>query len=295
MTDASPLLFWVLAAAMAGVAIAVVLPRLLAAPRPARGGSRRALNLEVYRGQLADLEHDRATGELEAEDYQRQRTDIERRMLEETRDEPGSGPGGRGRLVPWLVGLALPVGAAALYGVFGTPAALEPGAQRSAAEDPAAFRASLERHLARSPADARAWVLLARADMEADRFAEAANAYAKAVAANGRVARDPEVLTEYADALGMVQQNLAGLPTELIDKALVLAPGHPRALEMAGSAAFERGDYGRASALWRQLQQQLAPGTRPYQDLGVAIERAGKLARSEAPVAEAPAGAKPKP
>lgn len=290
MTEASPLLFWLIAAVMAAVAVAIVLPRLIQRERAPVGGSRRALNVDVYRGQLADLEHDRAEGTLDAADYLRQRTEIERRMVEDTREEVGTAPGRGPRVSAWLVAAALPVGAFALYQVFGTPDALQPEAQRSAAEDPAAFRASLARHLARSPGDARAWVLLGRAEMEADHFEQAAQAFERGIQASDRVARDPAVLTELADALGMMQQTLAGRPTELIEKALALAPSHPRALEMGGSAAYDRGDYARAAALWRQLQKQHAPGTRPWQELGAAIDRADAMAGTAPAGRAAPAG-----
>ena len=140
-------------------------------------------------------------------------------------------------------------------------------------------RDGLVRHLARNARDGRAWVLLARIDFEADRFTEAADAYAKALAASPKVAADPGVWCEYADALGMAQGGtLAGKPRELIERALALAPGHPKALEMAGSAAYEQREYGVAAQYWSTLLARIPAGTPAHRELAAAVARAQRLA-----------------
>jgi cytochrome c-type biogenesis protein CcmH len=139
-------------------------------------------------------------------------------------------------------------------------------------------RAELAQFLERHPRDGRGWVLLAYAEMEADRFEAAAAAFEKAVNVAPKVAADPAVWCEYADALGMAQGgSLAGRPTELVMHALALRPGHPKALEMAGSAAYERREFKLAAEYWRSLLPQLAPGTQPHGELSQAIARAERL------------------
>ena len=128
------------------------------------------------------------------------------------------------------------------------------------------------------PSDGRGWVLEARRHMDADRFADAARAYESALAASRKVAADAQVWCELADALGMAQgSSLRGRPTELVQKALAINPNHPRALEMAGSAAYEAGDYPRAILYWEQLLVQLPPGTGAHAELAAAIERTRAL------------------
>lgn len=167
-----------------------------------------------------------------------------------------------------LAALSLALGAWLLLDERGT---LEPA---EGSETLALDRDGLVRHLARNARDGRAWVLLARIHFEADRFTEAADAYAKALAASPKVAADPGVWCEYADALGMSQGGtLAGKPRELIERALALAPGHPKALEMAGSAAYELQDYEGALRNWRALLAKLPADSRQYRELTVAIER----------------------
>jgi cytochrome c-type biogenesis protein CcmH len=154
------------------------------------------------------------------------------------------------------------------------------------------MREELVRHLARSPRDGRGWVLLARMDFAADRFADAVASYDKAVAANPKIANDPAVLCELADALGMTQGGmLAGRPRELVHKALAVDPANPRALEMAGSAAFEAQDYAGAASHWRELLPLLRDGARERAELAVAIARADALAgRASLPVQGSGAG-----
>src|SRR5262249_28110101 len=120
--------------------------------------------------------------------------------------------------------------------------------------DPLTRRADLVAHLEHDKRDGRAWVLLARLDFAADRFHDAAQEYSNAVAASTKVARDPEVWCEYADALGMAQGgSLEGQPGEFIARALAIDSKHPKALEMAGSAAYGQRDYAGAVRYWQTL------------------------------------------
>ena len=148
----------------------------------------------------------------------------------------------------------------------------------SVAETDALMR-RLSAHLVQQPRDARAWAILARLQFDTDRFAEAAQAYEKALALPSKVANDPAVWCEYADALGMTQGgSLAGKPRELIDRALALSPNHPKALEMAGSSEYERGDYAAALRYWRPLLAAQQPGSQAYAELAAAIARTERLA-----------------
>lgn len=138
---------------------------------------------------------------------------------------------------------------------------------------------ALEAHLAHTPRDARGWVLLARMRLAADQFEAAAQAYERALEASRKVAQDPQVWCELADALGMAQGgSLKGRPRQLVDRALGLQGTHPRALEMAGSAAFESREYARAVFYWEMLLGQLAPQSAEHRELRAAVERLRRLA-----------------
>jgi cytochrome c-type biogenesis protein CcmH len=146
--------------------------------------------------------------------------------------------------------------------------------------------AELEQHLQRHPGDARALVLKARLDMQAQRFEPAAQGYRKALEISTKVARDAAVWVEYAEARGMLQQGrLDGEPRQLVDKALALDATNPQALDLAGSAAWERRDFAAAALHWRHLLEQLAPGSARHAELSAAIEAADRRARLSLPPA----------
>jgi cytochrome c-type biogenesis protein CcmH len=147
-----------------------------------------------------------------------------------------------------------------------------------------ASRATLRSIAGRHPRDGRAWMLLAFAELKAERHAEGAAAIEQAIKVSRRVAADPAAWCEWADALGMAQGGtLAGRPTELIDKALQLNASHPKALEMAGSAAYERRDFKLAATYWAKLLALMHAGTRQHAELSAAIERAKRLSATSLP------------
>jgi cytochrome c-type biogenesis protein CcmH len=196
----------------------------------------------------------------------------------------------RGLVAATTVALLLPLAAVGLYFVFGNPEAIDvspatvQASDLSAAADPAGFRRQLDAHLAANPRDGRALVSLARLDMAEDRFAEAAANFAKALEVAPKVARDADVWCEYADALGMTQGGaLAGKPTELIGRALAIDGRNAKALEMAGSAAYERRDFRMAATYWKDLLAQMPPGTPTYAELATAIQRAERRAALSLP------------
>ena len=189
---------------------------------------------------------------------------------------------------------AIGAGLVALSACSGPPGPGTPGATVQAwptlaeaarsSEGPDALVRRMRAHLEKQPRDARGWAVLARLEFGMDRFGEAAQAYEKALALSSRVANDPAVWCEYADALGMTQGGkLSGRPRALLDRALALNSRHPKALEMAGSAEYERGDYAAAARYWRMLLASLEPGSRANGELAAAVVRAERLALLDLP------------
>ena len=249
-------------------------------------------NAVVLRQQLAELDGDRARGLLDDAEFVPLRDDLQRRLLAEAGPVAGPAQGtARPRRALLIYGAALPVAAVLLYWQFGHPQlidvpAAEPlvAAVGPAQEGGEQLLLRLEAHVASAPSDARAWVMLARSRMQRDQFEPAALAYRRALDASAKVARDPLIWCEYADALGMAQGGrLAGRPRELIDRALALDGAHPRALEMAGSAAYEAGDFRGAARYWQQLLVQLPADSSERAQLAAAIARAEQRARFSLP------------
>ncbi|MBL8343379.1 MAG: hypothetical protein JNL30_18065 [Rubrivivax sp.] len=186
------------------------------------------------------------------------------------------------------VGAAVRWPAAGAAGDDDDPIAALMAAERRLAESgqggAEATRSALRNIALRHPRDGRAWMLLAFAELKAERFVEGAAAIEQAIKVSRRVAADPAAWCEWADALGMAQGgSLAGQPAELIDRALQLNATHPKALELAGSAAYERRDFKLAATYWDKLLVQMHPGTRQHAELSAAIERAKKLAATALP------------
>jgi cytochrome c-type biogenesis protein CcmH len=204
-----------------------------------------------------------------------------------------SSPGNRWRRAArWL---ALPAAAAGLYAALGDPAAMSPergelsAALRDASQPPdpataARIRAELQRHLQRQGDDARALVLRARIDMQAQRFEQAAAGYEQVLQGRSKVAGDAGIWVEYAEARALLQGGtLAGLPRQLVDKALSIDPDHPQALDLAGSAAWEAGEFDLVLRHWTRLLAQIDPGSPRHVQLAAAIRRAEQRARFALP------------
>jgi cytochrome c-type biogenesis protein CcmH len=166
-----------------------------------------------------------------------------------------------------------------LYLAAGSPAMLQ--AATAAAAPAIGTTEQLQQHVAATPNDARAWVLLARAKLAADHFAEAATAYERAVTLSPKVARDPQIWCEWADAEALRRGALRGRPLELVARALALDPQYPRALDLAGSAAVEARDYAGARRHWGQLLGQLDPASAEHAQMAAALDKLERLGQPD--------------
>jgi cytochrome c-type biogenesis protein CcmH len=109
-----------------------------------------------------------------------------------------------------------------------------------------------------NPDDLAGWARLARAYKVQGRMDEAANAYAK----TGKLLdTDADLLTQYADLLATRSKSLQGKPSELVNKALSIAPKHPMALMMAGQAAYQVGNYAGAIGHWQKALTVVPPNS----------------------------------
>jgi cytochrome c-type biogenesis protein CcmH len=197
----------------------------------------------------------------------------------------------------WRIGvmLVLHVMAAALYLRLGDPAAIDPQRDVLSTQlrdagtplDEAGMQqvyGELQQHLQRQGEDARAWVVKGRLDMRAQRFEEAAAAYERALQGKFKTIGDAGLWVEYAEARGMLQGGmLAGKPRELVDRALSLNPDQPKALDLAGSAAWEAGEFALAVHHWQRLLAQIPEGNPRHVQLSTAIQAAEKRARFTLP------------
>ena len=265
-------LFWILCALLVLLAVAFVALPLLRASRIDTGPARAALNAEVYRDHLLELDRERADGVLSTEQHAIARAELDRRALAEAAVPAGLTPAGsaptvrRGR---WLASgtLALvPVLAITGYLALGNPAALNPPDQQFLQMVDA-----LAEKMKSNPDDAQGWVMLARAYQITGRMPESIAAFEKASALRPD---DANLLAGHADALAMVQGSLSGKPFELIVKALKLDPKNQTALALAATAAMENGQFAESIALWRRLAAVVEPGSADRTAVDQAIQEA---------------------
>jgi cytochrome c-type biogenesis protein CcmH len=283
--------FVVIAVLMTLGALAWVLLPLL--NRPARESivERPAANLAVLRDQLAELDADLAHGAISAEQHALARAELERRALEEGQGGPETGPRPESRWLPVALGVLIPVGALSLYLVIGTPEAIlaSRGSHETeiTPEQVERMVAGLAARLEKNPDDPAGWSLLGRSYYAMGRFAEAVAAYERAVKL---AVDDAGLYADYADALAMTRdRRIDDTVLVLVNQALKLNPDHPKALVMAGTAAYERKDYAAAAGYFERLQRQVPPDTEMARVVAARIADArSKSGGKGAPPAEAP-------
>ena len=72
--------------------------------------------------------------------------------------------------------------------------------------------------------------------------------------------------------------SLIGKPIELINKALSIDPKNPKALALAGTAKFERGEFNQAAVYWEELLAIIPAESKLAQSVSGSIKQAKSLA-----------------
>jgi cytochrome c-type biogenesis protein CcmH len=171
------------------------------------------------------------------------------------------------------VALAVPVAAAALYGVLGNANALNPNAAASADPQIEKMVATLAAKLEKNPGDQKGWVMLARSYKATGRPIDAERAYEKA---GDLINGDAQELANYADVIATnANGHFSDKAMKLIEKALKADPNNAMALWLAGTAVYEGGDKLRAVQIWQKLLAMLPPDSEDARDLRGAIVQAG--------------------
>jgi cytochrome c-type biogenesis protein CcmH len=193
-------------------------------------------------------------------------------------------------------GLAVSLAAVTIggYALWGTPAALTPGA---ALADPLAAAAALppeqrakllralvkdrEREVERSPQDASAWSALARTQFEAGRVPEAVESFRRAVTLQPQ---DANTLIDLADVLAVqADRRMTPESVELVQRALAIEPNNTKALALSGIAALQGGDPARALAQWQQAIDTAPEGHPIAAELKATLDQARQMALGGAP------------
>jgi cytochrome c-type biogenesis protein CcmH len=180
------------------------------------------------------------------------------------------------------IGIIFPLVAIYLYVILGTPEAIrnptvastQPPAERTQAQIEANV-AKLAQRLQSNPGDAQGWTMLARSYNSMEKWGEATGAYAKATELSPN---DADLWAEYAFASAMANgKSLAGKPLEFVNRALKVDPQNAKALQLAGSAAFQAKDYKKAIDYWQRILKQVPADSEVAQAINERIEDAKRL------------------
>lgn len=296
------ILFWLICGAFILIALAFVLPTAL---RPGEDGEesspgsddeRKEANIAVYRDQLSELQSDLQNGIMSEEQYAQDRDEIERRLLEDTKTvtaekKRATAPAGV-MSTAYALGIGIPLAAIVFYLNVGNPKSITnpeptiPVANQTMAapgertqEQIEANVEALAKRLKENPSDAEGWTMLARSFNSMEKFAEAAGAYARATELTPN---DANLWAEYAFASAMASgRSLEGRPMELVERALKVDPENAKALQLAGSAAFQAKDYKKAIDYWERVLKQVPPGSQVAQEIKSRIDEAKQLAAAK--------------
>lgn len=254
-------LFWITCAVLSIIAILFVAIPLWRGTVKSNAVARDAANLEILRDQIQEMDADLKNGLLASDLHEQGKNELQSRVLEEVGEvEEVETPRTPYKKLAIILSVLLPIMAIGLYTQVGNLDAFSDRAAHGGMSDVGVAAGSssisaLEQKVESNPADGESLLLLARAYMEAERFADSAKAYENLTQ---YISDEAWIWADYADALAMAQgQSLRGKPTDLINKALKIDPDSMKGLALAGSAAMERGDFAAAIKHWERLRSLL--------------------------------------
>lgn len=294
---------WLVFALLVVIALAFVLPPLLQRTETSNATEVKEANIAVYRDQMRELEADLSNGIVSKEQYEQDRDELERRLLEDVSRGTGSEaknskPPIAARNLAFGLAIGIPLIATLFYLKIGNQNARSEtvatsGAQESSPSAPFANQsgemtpqaieanvAALAKRLEQNPNDSQGWTMLARSYSQMQRYKDAAEAYEHATAL---VNNDPDLWADYAFAVAMINgKEMQGKPMELVNKALAIDPQNRKALLLAGNAAFATRNYDQAIQYWEKILKALPPNSAELaQPLEEKIAEAKRLAKNK--------------
>ena len=264
-------MIWLIFIAMT-VAVLLLLLRPVLKSRPlAEGWDRGAYDRAIFRDQLAELDRDMARGAIGRAEAEAARNEIARRLIGVPADRPRGATAGAPQWVAVLAALLIPLVAVPLYLREGRPSLPDvPLVARLdnavAAGDFDAMIVKVERHLAGQLDDVKGWQVLAPAYRWAERWGDAAEAYATILTLQPP---DAATLADYAEMLVFANQGLVSADARRsFTAALKLDAKLAKARFFEALALKQEGKTGEARAAYEALLAD-APADAGYR---VAVE-----------------------
>jgi cytochrome c-type biogenesis protein CcmH len=238
-------------------------------------------NTKIYQLQLLDLEKEHAQGAISSSSFERSRTELLGRMLEDTAlTEASSGKKPQQAWISAVVlAVLLPVAGMSTYMWLGQPQGLEQAVVANEQSDTLAnlegMAASLAQKLEANPGNPEQWVMLGRTYRALSQFDKALPAYQKAL----ELGPSDDIALERAEVLALMRGgDFSGEPWAVIRQVLAKNARHFNGLVLAGSASYAQEDYKKAIQYWQQARSQLDDNAQAVKGLDDALIKAREKA-----------------
>ncbi|MBC9247363.1 c-type cytochrome biogenesis protein CcmI [Paracoccus sp. 11-3] len=286
-------MFWIICTALVAIVAMAILTPILRARDDAQAQPVAAYDLQVYRDQLREVDRDLERGVIEAEDAQRLKAEIGRKVLDADRrlNDSSDKNGGAAVALPVIVMALVLVGAAALYWQEGAPGAPDmpmtarivaaeraydnrPTQAEAEANAPAAAPVELsedDRRLiqqlretvAQRPDDPQGLTFLVTYETRSGNIAAAREAQQRLIDLRGHEATADDHMRLGA----LMIEAAAGIVTpeaeRVLGQALQIDPDQPQARYLIGLMYLQNGRADRTFAIWRRLLEQ-GPESAPW-------------------------------
>ncbi len=276
--------FWLLAALILLPGLLILAPPLLR-PRIRVAADLNARNVQIARERLAELEAEHQAGNLNAEEFEQAKVELEGNMLDDLRQAEADGTDARpAHLTLMVLAVLVPLAAVVLYDrlgsgeIIGRLASVPAAGQQQEGEQQSMEQllARLEQRLKEEPDNVEGWFILGRSYMAQQQYPEAVRAMEETY----RLAPDnPNVMVSLADALAMNSSGkLMGRPEALLLKSLEIDPQSPTALWLLGMARQEQQDFAQAIGYWQKALPLLQDDAESVSRLNGMIDGARQMA-----------------
>ncbi len=260
------MLFLLIAGVMMLTAFLIVLPPLWR-KHPIALADQDQRNIAIARQRLVELKEQLQAGALSQTLYDEQFAELELALSDDLDIQSQVKVSqSSGRWMATVLIFAIPLMAVLLYLALGNYRLLsqtvQPAATNQATPELEQINnmvSGLAERLQKQPDDAMGWTMLGRSYKYLQQYPKAVDAFEHAYKLLGD---QPEIMLLYADALAFANDDqLAGLPSELVFKALAMEPDNVTGLWLGGMAKAQTGDFVAARDLWKKLETQLPAGS----------------------------------
>ena len=268
-------MFWIFAALLTVLALAMILPTLLK-KTVVEENDRRNQNIQISKDQLLELEASFANKEVEQVEYEARRDELEQALYvdidsEEVSQVKYSKPT---FITAGIVALIVPLLAFGMYAQYGNSKAADPEIAKTARKIPLtadgkpdvdAMVSGLRKKLEAEPNNPEGWYMMGRSYMALKRYKGAVESYEHLLKLKPN---DAKVMLFLADAEAMAQGgDMSGRPATLIEKSLSIEPNSITGLWLGGMVSQKQGDHNLAIKRWTALIPLLGDDTKQIAEI----------------------------